>query len=139
MTPTEAFPAGSLVYADTSALLKLLVEEPESAALAEHVAAWAPVFASSELTLTELARSASRAGVVASAVDLLLDRLELLALDAPLLRRAGRLPGAFLRSADAIHVVSALDLGAGHFLTYDVRQGTAAAAAGLAVLAPGRA
>ncbi|MBL8930826.1 MAG: hypothetical protein JNL54_11935, partial [Kineosporiaceae bacterium] len=54
---------------------------------------------------------------------------------------AGRLPsppGTFLRTADAIHLVAAMELGENEFLTYDRRQAQAAAERGFAVVSPGR-
>lgn len=65
--------------------------------------------------------------------------LSFVELDADLARIAGATGGSGLRALDAIHVASALRLGpeVEAFVTYDLRQATAASAAGLRVDAPG--
>lgn len=78
-------------------------------------------------------------------LDLLLERagalLEGVALrpvDRPLLLAAGALHEPALRTLDAIHVASALDLHpVDAFVTYDERQAAAARLAGLRTMAPG--
>lgn len=130
-----------MTYADTSALLKLLVAEPETPALHAHLAGAPGEVLTCDLTIAELTRNATRAGASPATVDLLLGQLTMLTLDRSLLTRAGRLPsppGTFLRTADAIHLVAALEVGATTFLSYDRRQAQAAAGLGFAVLAPGR-
>lgn len=139
-----------MTYADTSALVKLLVPERESAELAAYLAAAPERTTSSELTIAELTRTVSRwkarttetqhPGVPADP-GLLLRQLDLLSIDEASLWRAGRLPspaGTFLRTADAIHLGAAMELGETRFLTYDRRQAQAAADRGFAVVAPGR-
>lgn len=130
-----------MTYADTSALVKLLVAETESPALASYLAAAPDRTTSSELTIAELTRTVARAGADAAAAGLLLRQLDLLSVDEPGLWRAGRLPsppGTFLRTADAIHLVAAMELGETDFLTYDRRQAQAAAERGFTVVSPGR-
>lgn len=130
-----------MTYADTSALAKLLIAEAETAALAAYLSSAADRTTSSELTIAELTRTVSRAGADAAAAGLLLRQLDLLAVDEASLWRAGRLPsppGTFLRTADAIHLIAAMELGESDFLTYDRRQAHAAAAHGFAVISPGR-
>ena len=130
-----------MTYADTSALVKLLIAEAETPAVGEYLAGVHDRTTSSELTITELLRTVARAGVDAAAADLLLRQLDLLTIDEAALWRAGRLPsppGTFLRSADAIHLVAAMELGETHLLTYDRRQAQAAAERGFTVVSPGR-
>lgn len=130
-----------MTYADTSAVAKLLIAEAETAALAAYLSSAADRITSSALTIAELTRTASRAGVDPAAAGLLLRQLDLLAVDEASLWRAGRLPspaGTFLRTADVIHLVAAMELGESDFLTYDRRQAHAAAAHGFAVISPGR-
>jgi predicted nucleic acid-binding protein len=64
--------------------------------------------------------------------------MHLIALDFSLLDRAGEIAPDDLRSLDAIHVVSALALGAdlGEFFTYDQRLADAARYQGLSVVSP---
>lgn len=130
-----------MTYADTSALVKLLIAEAETSAVAEYLASAPDRTTSSELTIAELTRTVARAGADAAAAGLLLRQLDLLAVDEAGLWRAGRLPsppGTLLRTADAIHLVAAMELGESDFLTYDRRQAQAAAERGFTVVAPGR-
>jgi predicted nucleic acid-binding protein len=122
--------------------VKLLLAEAESAAVAQYLSAAQDRTTSSELTITELLRTVARAEGDAAAAGLLLRQLDLISVDEPLLWRAGRLPSSaatFLRSADAIHLAAAMELGETEFLTYDRRQARAAAERGFIVVAPGRA
>jgi predicted nucleic acid-binding protein len=130
-----------LTYADASALAKLLIAEAETTALGSYLAAVSDRTTSSELTIAELTRTATRAGVDAASAGLLLRQLDLLAIDEAGLWRAARLPsppGTFLRSADAIHLVAAMELGEVDFLTYDRRQARAADERGFTIVSPGR-
>ena len=134
----------AIFYADTSALVKLVRDEPESNALRAFIADADLV--SSELTLTEIPRSVRRAvgDDPDLPLDLLLERagalLEAIALrpvDRPLLLVAEALDEPVLRTLDAIHVASALDLNpVDAFVTYDQRQAAAARLAGLRTIAP---
>jgi uncharacterized protein len=130
-----------VTYLDTSALLKLLVSEDESEVLATTLRGLPDRATSCELTIAELARAATRAGADSASAALLLQQLDLLELDRALLLRAGKLPspsGTFLRTADAIHLVAAMELGESQFMTYDRRQAHTAADRGFEVLSPGR-
>ena len=130
-----------MTYADTSALAKLLIAEAETGALGAYLAAAPDRTTTSELTIAELTRTVTRAGVDAASAGLLLRQLDLLAIDEAGLWRAGRLPsppGTFLRTADAIHLIAAMELAETDFLTYDRRQAQAAEARGFLVIAPGR-
>jgi predicted nucleic acid-binding protein len=135
----------AVLYADASALVKLVREESESSALRAYLEDADLV--SSELVLVEIPRAVRRA--VANdptlPLDLLLERagelvdaLALRPLDRALLVGAGALAESTLRALDAIHVVSAVDL---HpieaFVTYDERQAAVARLAGLRTMAPG--
>ncbi|MDF1522323.1 MAG: PIN domain-containing protein, partial [Trueperaceae bacterium] len=64
-------------------------------------------------------------------------RFDLLEPEAVTYRTAGLLPGAHLRSLDALHVAAALQGDCRTMVTYDRRQSEAARAAGLQVVAPG--
>jgi uncharacterized protein len=130
-----------VTYLDTSALLKLLVSEDESEVLATTLRGLPDRATSCELTIAELTRAATRAGADSASAALLLRQLDLLELDRSLLLRAGKLPspsGTFLRTADAIHLVAAMELGESEFMTYDRRQAHTAADRGFEVLSPGR-
>ena len=130
-----------MTYVDTSALGKLLILEAETIALQASLQELPDRLASSELTIAELSRAVLRARGSAESAGALLAQLDLLALDRATLERAGRLPsasGTSLRTADAIHLAAAMDLGETHFLTYDRRQAQAAAERGFQILSPGR-
>ena len=130
-----------MAYADTSALAKLLIADAETGALGAYLTSVADRTTSSELTIAELTRTVTRAGVDAASAGLLLRQLDLLAIDEAGLWRAGRLPappGSLLRTADAIHLIAEMELGEIDFLTYDRRQAQAAESRGFTVIAPGR-
>jgi len=130
-----------MTYVDTSGLVKLLIAEAETQSLGEYLSNVKDRMTSSELSIAEVTRTVGRVGGDAAAAGLLLRQLDLLTIDEASLWRAGRLPspsGTFLRTADAIHLVAAMELGESEFLTYDRRQAQAAAERGFAVIAPGR-
>jgi predicted nucleic acid-binding protein len=135
----------ALLYADASALVKLVLDEPESAALRSYFDDADLI--SSELVLSEIPRTircASAADPVLPRERLLtraaelLDAVALLALDRELLIAAGTLAEPSLRALDAIHVAAAISAGPlDAFVTYDERQSAAARLAGLRTIAPG--
>lgn len=128
------------VYVEAAAAAKLLVEEPESAALAVRLDLWVAegsAILGSLLLETELRRLAHRLSLAQERVSDLLDRFDLLEPDAVTYRTAGLLPGAHLRSLDALHVAAAVQGDCRTLVTYDARQAEAARAAGLRVVSPG--
>lgn len=135
----------ALFYLDSSALVKLVFAEPESAALRAFLADADLV--SCELALTEVPRAIRRASArvpglpFAAALERageLLDAVALLPLDRGLLSAAGAIDEPALRALDAIHVAAAAVLSPIHaFVSYDERQAAAARLAGLRTIAPG--
>jgi uncharacterized protein len=128
-----------ILYIETSAAAKLLVEEPASSRLAARLDSAVDqedVLLSCRLLETELRRLAIRVDLTQTAVTHLLDRLDLVEADRSLYREAGLLPGRHLRSLDALHLAVALRVVADVIVTYDRRQADAAEAVGLPVLAP---
>ncbi|TFD50260.1 PIN domain-containing protein [Cryobacterium frigoriphilum] len=129
-------------YLDTSAVAKLLADEPETSPLREYLdemlARGDAEIVSAYLAETELRRMATRTGIPQTAVTEVLSRLALMEMDRNLFRDAGLLPGTDLRSLDALHIAAALHVGAGEFVTYDRHQQQAAEAVGLPVRVPGR-
>ena len=101
-----------IAYADSSALVKLVLAEPESAALLTRLQSYDCVV-SSTLAVVEVTRAARRVGGDAAVrrASTVLDNVALLSIDRAVLRRAAALPREVLRSLDAIHVASALELG----------------------------
>jgi uncharacterized protein len=127
----------SLWYLDTSAALKLLVEEAESDALARDVDSEGPNLVACWLLDTELRRAAQReATLTQENVSDLLDGVDLYEVPPSLFREAGLLPGASLRSLDALHLAAAVRIGVDHIVTYDVRMTASARMLGLSVLSP---
>ena len=128
-----------IAYLDTSAAIKLLVEEAESAGLSSYlqglgtdldlVASW--------LLHTELHCAANRHpnDIDLGAVALLLEAVTLVDLTRGDLLTAGALPGR-LRSNDAVHLATALRLGVTELISYDAELLAAAQQAGLAVAQP---
>jgi uncharacterized protein len=128
-----------ILYIETSAAAKLLVEEPASARLAARLDAAVDrgdALLSSMLLETELRRLALRVELAQTAVTYLLDHFDLVETDRSLYREAGLLPVPHLRSLDALHLAAALRVDADVMVTYDRRQADAADAAGLPVSAP---
>ncbi|MEO9223194.1 MAG: type II toxin-antitoxin system VapC family toxin [Mycobacteriaceae bacterium] len=128
-----------IAYLDTSAAMKLLVEEPESAALVMYVQSNSDEFTlvGSWLLHTELHCAAHRHpnDVDAAAVRLVLEVITLLDLTRGDLLTAGTMPGG-LRSHDALHLAVALRVGVDELITYDAELHRAAGAAGLRVVHP---
>ncbi|MGH3135984.1 MAG: type II toxin-antitoxin system VapC family toxin [Gaiellaceae bacterium] len=129
--------ADPIVYVDSSALVKLVLLEPESVAAGALVLA-APAVATSRVALVEVARAVFRADPGSDALadaEGVLAPFFLVDVDAGVLRQAAALTGG-LRSLDAIHLASALTVGAEAMLVYDIRLASAVEAAGLRVIAP---
>jgi predicted nucleic acid-binding protein len=125
-------------YVDSSALVKLAVREPESAALRRYLGRRRPLV-SSALARTEVMRALLPLGSVAVRRGRdVLGRVDLLRLSDRVLDAAGALTPLDLRSLDAIHLASAVQLGSDlrSFVTYDERLASAAAARGLHVVQP---
>jgi predicted nucleic acid-binding protein len=130
--------SGEVWYLDSSALVKTVVEEPESRALIEWLAGKGEL-AACDLVRVEAIRAVrvSESGAVERARRAL-GTLTTIRLDPPLLDRAADMEPASLRSLDAIHLAAALSLGpdlAG-VVTYDARMADAAERLGLVVAAP---
>lgn len=126
-------------YLDTSALLKLVVAEPETAPLRSWLMAADRDLVASDLVRTELMRAVRR--VVperAPQARQVLDSITLIEVTGAIFTAAGRLDPPALRSLDAIHLAAALDLGddLDGLVTYDDRLADAATANGVAVLTP---
>jgi uncharacterized protein len=127
-------------YLDTSAAMKLLIEERESRVLTAYLTssdAGERRVVASWLLHTELHCAANRHpdDVDLESVTVVLDAVTLVDLSRGDLLTAGALPGR-LRSNDAIHLAVALRVGVEEMITYDAELSGAAEAAGLAVAAP---
>ena len=130
--------APTAVYLDASALVKLVVPEPESPALRAELARW-DRRVSSALVRAELIRAAARVGAAARRLaERVLTTLDLVAVDDAILDAAGRVRPADLRTLDAVHLVSAQALGPalGGFVAYDARLLAGAQGARLPTIVP---
>ena len=130
----------SLVYLDSSALVKLVVAEPESSALADFLRGRSERV-SSAVALTEVPRALRRAGFGANERRRsreVMARIALVDVDRRILVAAAALDPPALRSLDAIHLATALavreDLAT--IVTYDRRLAAAAERVHLEVSAP---
>lgn len=115
-------------YVDSSALVKLIVEEPESAALRRYLRRRSPLVASA-LVRTEVVRAVLPHGDAAVArAQVVLSLVDLIRVNDQILRAAGTLLPPDVRSLDAIHLATAMTLGpdVGTVVTYDERMTTAA-------------
>jgi predicted nucleic acid-binding protein len=126
------------VYLDSSAIVKLVVREPESAALRRYLRRRRPLV-SSALARAEVCRALLPLGTdVVRRGQEVLSALELARVSDAVLADAGRLLPAELRSLDAIHLATARRLGEDLFrlVTYDDRMAAAANQMGFRVSTP---
>ena len=126
-------------YVDSSAMLKLAFTEPESVQLREWLTQEQPVLVGSDLVRTETIRAVRR--TFPEQLDRALTTLGLLNLlrvTPTAFRRASDLGPESLRSLDALHLASALELGEDldGMITYDSRLTVACARHGVRVMAP---
>ena len=143
-----------MIYLDTSCLLKLLLEEPESAAVRTAVAREAEVVVSA---LTELETAIQlRAGWLAGAYRQAVYRAyrrqlnALRALDpfryrplpgslfATALRQDGAAGRVHCRTLDRLHLAAMEELGVRRLMTHDTAEAVGATALGFEVVTPGR-
>jgi predicted nucleic acid-binding protein len=130
----------SLYYVDTSAALKLLVEEEHSVAFAAFYdgngnASWV----SSALLRIEVMRTVARTWpALAPDARELLQAFDYITIDDDIVDGAMDEPDRLLRSLDAVHLATARVLGTDltAIATYDVRLAGAARDAGMEVIAP---
>lgn len=128
------------IYADSSALVKLLVEEPETADLRRYLAGGAFELATSAIARVEVHRAVTIADPLLDAparVDKLLRGCVVVAVE-PVLGRAAFLTSQRVRTLEAIHLASAESVEPHVVLVYDERLARAAAERGFSVDQPGR-
>lgn len=131
-----------MIYFDSSALLKLLFQEPESDALEQWLSSRAAAsVVSSEIARIEVIRATRRMDAdVLPAARSLVSQLDLIPLTGALIGEAADTGFPLLRTLDAIHLASALSIRAEltAFAGYDHRLNEAAEAAGLQPTMPSR-
>jgi uncharacterized protein len=124
-------------YLDTSAFVKLVLAEPESSALRRELQG--TELLSSVLLSVEGRRAARRYGELADRrARAALTAITLLPLDEAILQAAAELDPPELRSLDALHLATAVSLGADlrRLYCYDNRLTSAAESLGFEVSAP---
>jgi len=127
----------SIAYVDASALVKLVLAEPESGALER----W---YVESDRVLTSLVgiietrRAVARRPHDPTQLEDVVGRIEILGINARLAQSAALIRPTEVRTLDAIHLATALGVGPGltSFVTYDDRLAAAARGLGLAVVSP---
>jgi predicted nucleic acid-binding protein len=126
-------------YIDTSALVKLVVREPETVGLRDWLAETPRDPVTCDLARTELLRAVRRvAPDLLVQARMVLDLVTITDVTTAVFEAAGRLDPAILRTLDAIHVAAALDLGDDleGMVTYDERLAQAAEQNGIRVSSP---
>lgn len=126
-------------YLDSSALAKLVIREPESHALRTFLTQ-SRLMVTSAISGTEIRRAAQR--ISQAAVDATPRVMSIVAqmdVTRDLLSAAARIQPAHLRTLDAIHLATAMELASelDSFITYDNKLAEAAVLAGLRVDQPG--
>jgi predicted nucleic acid-binding protein len=133
------------VYLDTSAAAKLFIAEKETPDLRQWLASRPepPHLVSSALLGVELIRLLGlvNPAMVGAAESFLAADVDIVEITPPVLGDAPRVSPPRLRTLDAIHLATALDLGGslGVMLTYDELLVEAARTAGLTAACPGAA
>jgi predicted nucleic acid-binding protein len=131
----------SVAFLDSSALVKLMVQEVETSALEADLATREGAIASA-LVIVECRRAVRRSGNrrLLQRLAEVLDAIYLVDISAPLLEEASRIRPISVRSLDAIHIATALSIedAALELITYDERMADAARANGIRVSQPGR-
>ncbi len=125
-------------YLDSSAIVKLVIDEPESLALRRYLRRRRPLI-SSALARTEVLRALLLEGAEGLARGrAALERLDLVRLNDRLLSAAGTMLPPHLRSLDALHLATAQNLGSdlSHIVTYDERMIEAALNVGIKTASP---
>jgi uncharacterized protein len=125
-------------YLDSSAIVKLVIEEPESMVLRRYLRRRRPLI-SSALARTEVLRALLLEGAEGLARGrAVLDRLDLVRLNDRLLNAAGTMSPIDLRSLDALHLATAQSLGSdlSQMVTYDEKMIDAARDVGVRTASP---
>lgn len=134
--------SATLLYLDSSAILKLIVRETETPDLLALLVDYEER-ASSAIARVEVLRAVRRVrgskNELRRAADVLA-RIALIGLDADILTRASELEPAELRSLDALHLATALSTGEdlAALVSYDRRLTLAAKQLAVPVVSPGQ-
>jgi len=145
MATDSPAPSPAILYVDTSALLKLLVREAESAAIERELLTWSEL-ATSVITEVELPRAVARArkerpdAVIDGSVVLqgVLASAAIIPLSESAVAASCKVKPVHIGALDAIHIASALalDRQLAGVATYDKRMQDALVPLGVRVIAP---
>ena len=125
-------------YLDSSAIVKLVIKEPQSEALRRHLRRRTPLV-SSALARAEVLRALLLEGAIGlSRGQDMLNRIDMIRVNDRILNAAGTLLPSELRTLDAIHLATAHQLGRdlGQLVTYDDRMLAAARHLGFTTATP---
>jgi predicted nucleic acid-binding protein len=127
----------TLAYVDSSALVKLVLDERDAAPMRRWYVE-ADRVVTSHVGAIETRRAVARKVVVSGHVDAVLRSVSIVLLSPAIGLLAASLAPATLRTLDAIHLATALEIGPelDAFVTYDGRLAAAAHEAGLPVVQP---
>lgn len=126
-----------LAYVDASALAKLILEEPGSLEMRRWYVESERV-ATSRIGIVETRRAVARSPHDPAHLDMILRSVETIEFDGSIARVAAGVGPGTLKTLDAIHLATALELGPelDALVTYDGRLADAARALGLPVVVP---
>jgi predicted nucleic acid-binding protein len=129
----------TVAYVDASALVKLALDEPDAAAMRNWYLENERVVCS-RVGIIETHRAAGRRGHDPAHLRAILESVEVVELGPASAARAESIGPRGLKTLDAIHLATALSIGAeiDAFVTYDDRLAEAARAVGLPVVRPAR-
>jgi predicted nucleic acid-binding protein len=137
---SHADPASRVTYLDSSAVVKLIVAEAESAGLLAFLQFRTKLVSSvlTEIEVTRAIRRAAQDEMALRRTRRILDGLWLINVSSGIRSGAAGIDPPGLRSLDAIHLATALSLGPGldAFVVYDTALARAARALGLRVVSP---
>lgn len=126
-----------LTYVDASAMVKLTLDEPESSAMLRWYVESERIVAS-RIGIIETRRATRRREHDPAQLDRVLRSVLAVEVDEAIARRAVDVGPTGLRTLDAIHLATAIEVGpeVDAFVTYDDRLAEAARALGLPVVRP---
>ena len=127
----------TVAYVDASALVKLVVDEPETPSMFRWYVE-SERLATSTIGIIETRRAANRRGHDPAQLESVFRSLVILQVDDIVAAGAARISPVKLRTLDAIHLATAMAMGTeiGAFVTYDDRLAEAARSVGLPVIKP---
>lgn len=126
----------STAYVDTSALVKLVVDERDAAALRRFLEGF-DEHTTSRVGIVETRRALGRVPADATTIDWIMAPIGPIDFDAAIAATAALIQPPAIRTLDAIHLATALTLyRVDAFVTYDERLAEAARLLGFAVASP---